>query len=140
MPFVSLKISAPDLSPPQRDSLHAGLTSLMAETLGKDPALTSVLIEAIPPGATWTIGAMPQTRCAHLDAHVTAGTNSAEEKAAFIAAAMDLLRTCLGPLPTATYVVVSELPADAWGYDGRTQAARKSDGAPNAITLSMVES
>lgn len=125
MPHVSLKVFGSALPAPVRQALHDGLTTLMADILKKDPVLTSVLLEALPaPAASWTVGGQPQEACAHLDARITAGTNSAEEKGAFIAAAMDLLRRHLGALPVATYVVVTELPADAWGYAGRTQAAR----------------
>ncbi len=36
-----------------------------------------------------------------------------------------MLKELLGPLPAASYVAIHEIPADAWGYDGLTQAARK---------------
>lgn len=129
MPFISLKIAtARPLDQDTVDALHHGVTALMADVLHKDPALTSVLIET-PAPRMWTIGAAPQPVLAHLDAHVTAGTNTAEDKAAFIAAATALLRRHLPDLPPATYVVVTEIAADSWGYGGLTQGARKAGAA-----------
>lgn len=123
MPFVRLTITpAPTAEAAQR--LAEGATRLMAEVLGKKAELTSVLVEA-PSVSAWTIGAMAQPRAAHLEALVTQGTNSAEEKRAFLRRAMDLLTTELGTLPDATYVVVRDVPADDWGYGGRSQADRR---------------
>ena len=62
---------------------------------------------------------------AHLDVKVTAGTNTAEEKRRFIAEVMKLFRSVIGSaLDPVCYVVVHEVAADAWGYDGLTQADR----------------
>jgi 4-oxalocrotonate tautomerase len=69
---------------------------------------------------------------AQLQIQITAGTNTAAEKAAFIAAAFEELGTLLGGLHPASYVVVDEIAADAWGYGGRTQAARRLDAATAA--------
>ena len=59
---------------------------------------------------------------------MTAGTNSTEQKAAFIAAAFAELQQQLAPdgqLEAASYVIVHELPATDWGYGGQTQRARQ---------------
>lgn len=127
MPFVSVKVAGP-LDGAQVTRLRQGITDLMAQVLGKRADLTAVLIE--PVAGEWAIGAEPVARAAHLDATVTLGTNTAPEKARFIAAAHRLLTTVLGPdLPLATYVVVSEVPAESWGYAGRTQAERAQERA-----------
>lgn len=64
---------------------------------------------------------------AHLDVKVTEGTNTAEEKSHFIAAAMEMFRSMLGAdLCPVAYVVVHEVPGDAWGWNGFTQADRAS--------------
>lgn len=92
--------------------------------LGKEPALTSVLIETVP-AVLCTIGDDVAPRAAHLEAAVTAGTNTAAEKERFIREAMALPTRTLGPLPEASYIVISDIPAESWGFDGRTQAARR---------------
>ncbi|WP_019902901.1 4-oxalocrotonate tautomerase family protein [Methylobacterium sp. 77] len=125
MPFVNVKIAGPGLAAEQVAILHREVTGLMADVLGKKAALTAVLIEDVAVGG-WQVAGRPVTCAAHIDASVTAGTNSAEEKARFIAQANQLLHRVLGDeLPLATYVVVTEIAADAWGYDGQTQAHRQ---------------
>ncbi|WP_197430613.1 tautomerase family protein, partial [Methylobacterium sp. CCH5-D2] len=87
----------------------------------------AVLVEPVAV-AGWTVGGAAVGCGAHLDAKITRGTNSAEEKARFIAAAHALLAEVLGPdLPLATYVVVDEVPGEAWGYAGLTQAHRAAE-------------
>ena len=129
MPFVRLTITGPETGPETVAALQRGITALMAEVLGKRADLTAVLVEPAP-AAGWSVGGVAVARAAHIEARVTHGTNTAQEKALFVAAAHELLvRTLPGPLPLATYVVVQEVPADAWGYGGLTQAARTVDTA-----------
>jgi 4-oxalocrotonate tautomerase len=124
MPFVHIRIAGPSLAAEPLRRLQQGATELMVEILGKRPAVTSVLVEPAPI-AGWTVGGQRLATAAHLDAKITAGTNSAAEKARFIQAAAGLLKEVLGTrLPVATYVVIDEIPADDWGYDGETQAVR----------------
>jgi 4-oxalocrotonate tautomerase len=124
MPFIHVRIAGPKLSPEKINRLQQGVTTLMADVLRKKAELTSVLVEQVP-AFGWSIGAHPLTVAAHLDAKVTTGTNTTEEKASFIAEAHALLKSLLGPeLPIATYIVVDEVPGDAWGYDGLSQAHR----------------
>jgi 4-oxalocrotonate tautomerase len=63
-----------------------------------------------------------------LEISITAGTNTVDQKEAFIAAAYAELEAQLGhgqPLEEASYVIVRELPASDWGYGGKTQVARR---------------
>ncbi len=114
------------MTPPQKEALQSGLTELMGRIMRKVPALTAVVIERIAPD-DWTIGgAMPPSgRAAHVEVKVTEGTNSPQEMALFINEAHALLKAALGELPVATYVVIHEIPAIAWGYGGLTQEARR---------------
>lgn len=123
MPFIRITLC------PGRPQVHGAIASettrLMADILGKKAALTAVLVEDSV--GTWTIGGMAGQACAvHMEAIITAGTNSDGQKAAFIAQAMEMLRRHCGALPEASYVVVREVVAENWGYDGRTQASRRS--------------
>jgi 4-oxalocrotonate tautomerase len=122
MPFARLTITAIPL-PKAADDLARELTNLIARDLGKRHELTSVLVEA-PSGTHWTIGAELRPVAAHLEVCVTAGTNTEDEKRAFVAHAMAMLHHALPGLDPATYVVVKELSATDWGYDGLTQADR----------------
>lgn len=124
MPFINIKIAGPTLTPEQTHHLQQQVTALMAGVLRKNAELTSVLVEQAPVSG-WSIGGAPLVVAAHLDAKVTTGTNTAAEKARFIADAHTLLKAVIGPeLSVATYVVVHEVSGDAWGYDGLTQAHR----------------
>src|SRR5882757_9474940 len=125
MPFIRITVSGPALATEQFSRLHMEMTDLMATILGKRADLTSVLVEQ-PAVARWAIGGAPAKVAVHVEATITAGTNSPEEKARFIEKTMRLLRSVLGAeLHPATYVVVNEVPANAWGYDGRTQESRQ---------------
>jgi 4-oxalocrotonate tautomerase len=61
----------------------------------------------------------------HVQIQITEVTNTAIETARFVTAAFDTLAAHLGELHPASYVVVEEIAADAWGYGGATQAARR---------------
>ncbi|WP_279482973.1 tautomerase family protein [Aureimonas sp. SK2] len=125
MPFVHIRIAGPPLSPPQVEALQRGATSLLADLLRKKPELTAVLVERCEAGA-WSVAGRPVPLAAHFEATITAGTNDEDEKARFVHAAHALLAEIVGAgLPPATYVVIHEVAADAWGYGGRTQLARR---------------
>jgi 4-oxalocrotonate tautomerase len=126
MPFLRLTLDRSPTTETQR-RLAEAITELTAAVLGKNYSLTSLAIDVIAPGA-WTIGAETMAErgqaTAYLDVKVTAGTNTAEEKEAFIERAFHALQDILGPLAPATYIVIDEIPAESWGYQGRTAARR----------------
>lgn len=126
MPYIHVKIAGRSLAADEAEALASGVATLMESVLGKNRALTSVLVEQAGAG-TWSVGGRTSlAACAHLEANITAGTNSAQDKARFVAEAAALLRRVLPDLPEATYVIVREVPATDWGYDGRTQAERRA--------------
>ncbi len=128
MPTLQLKVS-PLQNPSRYRTLAAALTRLTAEHLHKRAEVTAVVIDDLP-AARWYVGGVDVQRpTAFLEISVTQGTNTAEQKAAFIAAAFAELQEQLGagaPLAEASYVIVRELPAGDWGYGGQTQAARQA--------------
>jgi len=129
MPTLQLKLTPAGPAPAQAAlmaELAADLTQLTAAVLGKRPEVTAVMVEALSP-AQWFIGGLSVAQAtAWLEIRITAGTNTATEKADFIAQAHALLQRHLGPLAPASYVIVQELPASDWGYGGQTQAARQA--------------
>jgi 4-oxalocrotonate tautomerase len=126
MPFVSLKIAGPELKLAQKRALQSGFTELMAGPMRKVHALTAVAIERVD-AEDWTTGGKPSglVHSAYAEVKVTQGTNTPQEMATFISKGHALLTATLGTLPEATYVVVHEIPAQAWGYAGETQEARR---------------
>ncbi|NJS36072.1 MAG: 4-oxalocrotonate tautomerase [Brachymonas sp.] len=124
MPTLNLRL-APLLNPPVYDSLAAKLTALTAKVLHKRPEVTIVMIDDLPAARFCAGGAASEQAIACLEINITAGTNTAVEKQAFVSDAHALLRQLLGDLHEASYVIVRELPAENWGYGGMTQAQRK---------------
>lgn len=125
MPFARITLAGTTLNPGKVADLQAGITGLLETILRKRPELTAVLVEEVAV-AGWAIAGRPAQVAGHIDVKVTAGTNTADEKADFIEAAAGLLRAAVGPLTDpATYVVIHELASDAWGYDGVTQEQRR---------------
>lgn len=126
MPYLHLTFG----QPPDKDTcrfLARYATALLADVLHKRPEVTAVHIGAAAPGR-WFVGgeACPAHQmAAHADLYITAGTNSADEKASFIASLDRLLKETFGDLPEASYTVIHEIAATDWGYDGQTQAARR---------------
>ena len=124
MPFIHVKVAGEPLKNSQITQIQKGITSLMADVLNKVGPLVGVLVEQVPL-VGWSVGAEPVARAAQVDAIVSAGSNSPEQKSRFIAEANQLLRTVLGPdLSEVSYVVVHDTPKDSWGYNGLTQEHR----------------
>ena len=127
MPTLVLKLT-PLQNPERYQALARALTDHTVQLLGKRREVTAVVIDDLP-AARWHIGGAPVAQpTALLEISITEGTNTEEEKAAFIAAAFAELQRQLegdGALAAASYVVVRELPASDWGYGGRTQHARR---------------
>ncbi|WP_411032938.1 tautomerase family protein [Shinella sp. BYT-45] len=125
MPFLHIRISGRSLDDAERLHLQDEATRLAVTLLGKRAEATAVLVEeqAI---AGWTVGARRLPAAGYLEVLVSEGTNTAEEKERFIAAAYGLLEEAVGvPLNPVTYVVVREVKMDSWGYGGRTQENRR---------------
>ncbi len=127
MPTLQLLVSPPQ-NPYRYQQLATALTQLTAQTLGKRADVTAVTIKALP-ATRWFVGGQQVSQpTAMLDITVTQDTNTAEQKAAFIATVFAELQHQLAPasaLHATSYVTVREVPASDWGYGGVTQAGRK---------------
>ena len=55
MPFVNIKITPDGATPEKKAELIAGVTNLLRDTLGKNPATTVVIIEEVSTDS-WGIG------------------------------------------------------------------------------------
>ncbi len=132
MPTLNLRIT-PLQNPERYAALGAALTRITADVLHKKPDVTVVMIDDMP-AARFLIGGQNATQSAAcLEINITAGTNTVDEKARFIATAHAELRHQLGNLHEASYVIVRELPASDWGYGGLTQLQRKSNATKDVI-------
>ncbi len=125
MPYVQIRIAVPELHPDTEQLVAAQATTLMAETMGKRAELTVVEIVRCQP-AHWFVGGQRiATAAAYADIKITQGTNTAPQKTALLAAFHEMLGRALGEMAVPNYVVIHEIAATDWGYDGRPQAARR---------------
>lgn len=138
MPYINIRLGT-RLADEQRRKLHAQITALMTDIMGKRRAVTVVHIEESP-APQWSIAAQsvkPDAPvAAYVDIKITQGTNTPQEKAEMIASTMQVLREHVGEMQEACYVVIDELPADSWGYNGQTQAARAAARQTRAAATS----
>ncbi|MBP7565961.1 MAG: tautomerase family protein [Burkholderiaceae bacterium] len=127
MPVLNLRV-APLQNPERYPALAQALTRITEHVLHKQADVTAVTIDDLP-AARWYVGGQDVQRpTAQLEIHITAGTNTAAEKAEFVRAAHAELERQLGhggPLEAASYVIVREVPATDWGYGGQTQQGRR---------------
>ena len=128
MPLIHITLAGPSAAPRTIQHLQQETTRLMQTILHKEAALTVVSVTQLPEAAFSANG--QAVGGASMQALITAGTHSAKEKADFIFAANKLLTATGGPGAAPTYVALHELPAESWGYDGETQAARKAQREP----------
>lgn len=138
MPFLDVKLSRdategnpPGNTTPDATAIAAELTRTTTVLLGKRREVTAVTIDWLP-AEQWFIGGEPLAasgrRSFFLRIEITAGTNTKDQKAAFVAAVFVAMERLLGPLAPASYVVIQEVAADAWGYAGQTQELRYIEG------------
>ncbi|MCC7683962.1 MULTISPECIES: 4-oxalocrotonate tautomerase family protein [unclassified Janthinobacterium] len=126
MPILNLRLSTtPDAR--QSAAIAATLSTLTAQLLHKAPELTSVAISHLD-AAHWFVGGpslQVQGKASFfLDILISDETNTAAEKAAYIAAVFAAMHEHLGALHDVSYIHVHDARQAAWGYGGLTQQFR----------------
>ena len=95
--------------------------------LRKDPKVTAIIVKSVD-AADWFAGgkslAEQSLASFWLDVHVSEGTNTKDEKAAYLAALFQRMGELLGPLHEESYAHVDEVKGDAYGFGGLTQERR----------------
>jgi 4-oxalocrotonate tautomerase len=127
MPMIIVRYVTRNPRPELQAQIAALAARLGAETLGKDPSVTAVLVEPAAPESWFIAGKRPTDSglsAFWLDIKITAGTNTKGETTAFVQAAYEGMRTLLGPLHEECYAYVHATDGDAYGYGGRTQNGR----------------
>ncbi|MEJ2434090.1 MAG: 4-oxalocrotonate tautomerase family protein [Pseudolabrys sp.] len=127
MPLITVTVSTPHKKVLAKAEIAAEVSRLSAAILHKDPKVTAVIVARVPP-EDWFCGGRSLSEhwlaSFWLDFHVTNGTNTKDEKAAFIAAVYQSMENLLGPLHEESYAHVHEVVDDAYGYGGLTQERR----------------
>ena len=127
MPFIRISVAGNAPTYKQVNELQQKTTQLMADILGKRPEVTVVTVEH-GPAIHWSIhgqGLSKNQMLAQMEAFITAGTNSEQEKSDFISAANQMLCAVFNTTMSPLYVVIVEVAGADWGYDGKTQAFRR---------------
>ncbi len=129
MPYLNVKLCA-TVSPETSSEIATVLTNLTADVLRKRRELTAVAVEHVD-AKSWYIGGArldQSLRSFFLEIKVTEGTNTKDEKARYVKEAFAAVERIIGPLAPASYIVIHEVHADAWGYQGETQEFRYVKG------------
>ncbi len=127
MPLITVTYSSSRNAPSLKADIAAAVSDLTAKILHKDPKVTAVIVKSAD-ATDWFAGgkSLAEQKLASfwLDIHVTEGTNTKDEKAAYIAAMFARMGELLGPLHNESYLHVDEVRGDAYGFGGLTQERR----------------
>ena len=124
MPYVNVVVSGPIN---RARTIAQGVTERTGRILHKRPEVTSVSVSFVP-SDQWFVGGQSLQELGlstfWLDIAVTDGTNTNDEKVAYLAEIFSFMTDTLGPLHGTSYVRVMDVRAEAWGYGGVSQSAR----------------
>jgi 4-oxalocrotonate tautomerase len=127
MPLITVTYATSRQSPTLKADIANAVTELTARILHKDPKVTAVIVKAVD-AADWFAGgrSLADQKLASywIDTHVSEGTNTKDEKAAYLAAMFSRMSDLLGPLHHETYLHVDEVKGDAYGFGGLSQERR----------------
>jgi 4-oxalocrotonate tautomerase len=136
MPLITVTYSSFRKAPSLKAEIASAVSDLTASILHKDPKVTAVIVKAVD-AADWFVAgrslAEQSLASFWLDVHVTEGTNTKDEKAAYIAALFKRMGELLGPLHEESYAHVDEVKGDAYGFGGLTQERRYIAGKLEAV-------
>jgi 4-oxalocrotonate tautomerase len=126
VPYLNIRLSVLP-STALTDRVASVLTNLTTGILGKKRELTAVVVDHVSP-ANWSIGAHSladhDRHSFYLDIKITEGTNTKAEKARYVTEVFRSMEALIGSVHPASYVVIHDLRADSWGYQGATQEFR----------------
>jgi 4-oxalocrotonate tautomerase len=126
MPILNVKVSRP-ASAELTARIAATLAELTARILRKPPEVTAIAIDYVPP-EHWVVAGRTlvdhRKSSFYFDIKITAGTNTKDEMAQYVAESFAAFREILGDLHDESYVYVEEVNGFAYGYGGRTQEFR----------------
>lgn len=126
MPIINLKLSSAP-SPELVARVSETVLELTTRILRKQREVTSIALDFVP-REHWVIAgrtlAEHRKNSFYLDIKIVSGTNTKDEKAAYVAAVFSAFQAMLGDLHDESYVYVHDVAAEAYGYGGLTQEYR----------------
>jgi 4-oxalocrotonate tautomerase len=127
MPLITVTYASSRERPSLKAEIAAAVSELTAKILRKDPKVTAIVVKSAE-AADWFAGgkSLAEQNLASywLDVHITEGTNTKDEKAAYLAALFKRMGELLGPLHHESYAHVDEVRGDAYGFGGLSQERR----------------
>jgi 4-oxalocrotonate tautomerase len=130
MPIINVKLSETP-SPALIQKVSETVLELTTRILHKRRELTSIALDFIP-REHWIVAgaslAAQERSSFYLDIKIVSGTNTKDEKAAYVAAVFQAFARLLGNLHPESYVYVHDVAAEAYGYGGLTQEYRYIQG------------
>jgi 4-oxalocrotonate tautomerase len=127
MPLITVTYATSRERPSLKSEIASAVSELTAKILRKDPKVTAIIVKSAD-AADWFAGgkSLAEQKLASywLDVHITEGTNTKDEKAAYLAALFKRMGELLGPLHHESYAHVDEVRGDAYGFGGLTQERR----------------
>ena len=97
MPLITVTYSSSRQSPSLKSDIAAAVSELTAKILHKDPKVTAIIVKSVD-AADWFAGgkSLAEQKLASfwLDVHAREGTNTKDEKAAYIAACSRAWASC----------------------------------------------
>src|SRR2546423_101274 len=127
MPLITVTYAGSREKPALKSDIAAAVSELTAKVLHKDPKVTAIIVRSVD-AADWFAGgkSLAEQKLASywLDIHISEGTNTKDEKAAYLAALFKRMGELLGPLHEESYAHVDEVKGDAYGFGGLTQERR----------------
>ena len=94
MPLITITTASPNRQVPTKARIAAEISRLSSSLLHKDPKVTAVIVTSVDPD-DWFCGGRSLAEIGlasfWLDIHIVDGTNTKDEKAAFIAATFEAL-------------------------------------------------
>lgn len=127
MPLITVSYTSSRQSPSLKADIANVVSELTAKILHKEPKVTAIIVKSVD-AADWFAGgkSLAEQKLASywIDIHVSEGTNTKDEKAAYLAAMFQRMGELLGPLHNETYLHVDEVKGDAYGFGGLTQERR----------------
>lgn len=126
MPYLNVRITGEE-SVVTAEKIASSLMRHTSEILGKKPEVTSIAIDFVSP-ALWFVGGHStlshNLATFYLDIKVTDGTNTKGEKARYVKKVFADFEAILGSITPASYIVIHDVRADSWGFQGKTQEYR----------------
>lgn len=126
MPIINVSVTG-KADPALSQRIASAVSELTAKYLHKDPTITAVVVNYVDP-AHWFAGgrslADQGANSFWLDIKVVDGTNTKQEMAGYLEAVFAGFQHLLGNVHSESYILVHEVSAAAYGFEGKTQEFR----------------